>query len=346
MNGGGNSPFGERFHTARFDTGNGARQMRLDATSSAVSASSGRKTFDRSAVGSFKRVAVSAMDCAVAHWYLVPGLEFQRFRVRLGFRSLFWRGRLPNAAAAMALQRTPSPSSYLGFHFASRFLPSENLGNYLDVSSPWLFPLALLSSRPAVSATILSAEATRLRNLLSATKLRLEHGIQCEGRDLPLDDESYDTVTSLWFSGGIEHNARSVRNLWRVLKPGGTLLLSMPCTGAGAQSAAGNQPNEKSRPGDCRLYDAQMLERDIFQEIGQPKRYAIYGAQTSHAAHNATGDDFAASSETRGALEIGREWRCYANLHELPGAGVIVMKFTRSAHSSAAGLSALKAHTA
>ncbi len=344
MSAGGNSSFGERFGTARFDAGIAAPKMRFDATSDGVSASGGREVFDRSAVGSFKRVAVSAMDCAVAHWYMVPGLEFQRFRVRLGVKSLFWRARLPNAAAAMALQPTPSPSSYLGFHFASRFLPGENLGNYLDVSSPWLFPLALLSNRPAVSATILSAEAPRLRNLLSATKLRLEHGIRCEAGDLRLDDESYDTVTSLWCSAGVQHNARGVRNLWRVLKPGGTLLLSMPCLGTGAQAAAENRPGEKSPSGDRRdFYDARTLERDIFQVIGQPKRYAIYGAETSTAENDSSaGDNFDAPSATRGALAIGREWRCYANLHELPGTGVIVLKFTR--HSSGAGLSAFKAH--
>ena len=185
-----------------------------------------------------------------------------------------------------------------------------------------------------------------MRNLLSMTKLRLEHGFRCEAGDLRLDDESYDTVTSLWSSAGGEHNARGVRNLWRVLKPGGTLLLSMPCTANVAQSVAGKRPDENSAPGSLRRYhDAQRLERDIFQVIGQPQRYAIYGAQASIATNESAGDDFDAPSETRGALEIGREWRCYANLHELPGPGVIVMKFTRPAPSAAAGLSAHTTYT-
>ncbi len=335
---------GSRVRASRFHDAKGERKFKTTAGEAPIGDC--RAVFDPSSIGSFKSVAISAMDCAVAHWYMVPGLKFQRFRVRLGVKSLFWRGRLPPAALAMALHRTPSPCSYLGFHFASRFLPSNSLGDYLDVSSPWLFPLALLSSYAAASATILSVEAPRLRNLLSATKLRLECGVQCEAGDIRLDDESYDTVTSLWGPDGVEHGARAIRNLWRVLKPSGTLLLSVPCTGASAESEAGARHNA-SRESGRRIYDARMLERRIFQVIGQPKRYAIYGAQTSVSANGSTAsEDFDSPPGSGSSLAIGRDWRCYANLQELPGPGVIVMKFTRPAPAPDTSSPAFTAHLA
>lgn len=312
--------------------------MRLETTWGEAARRGGRKVFDRSLLSGFKRVAESAMDCAVAHWYMVPGLKFHRFRVSLGVKSLLGRKQLSPAALTMALHRTPRACSYLGFHFASRFLSGDSLGDYLDVSSPWLFPLAMLSSYHAVSATILSQEAPRLRNLLSAAKIPTEQDVRCEAGDIQLDDESYDTVTSLWSPEEAEHGARDIRNLWRVLRPGGTLLLSVPCTGAGADSEAENLNDEKSRQSERReIYDPRMLERDIFQVIGQPKRYAIYGAQRSASANEfSAGEDSDALPDSRDSLAIGRDWRCYANLQELVGPGVIVMKFTSPAHAACA----------
>src|SRR5580704_6832414 len=70
---------------------------------------------------SMKRVATSAIECAVAHWFMIPGLQFQRFRVRFEIRSLFRRKRLPAAVRSLVLDGTPDPASYLGFHFASQF---------------------------------------------------------------------------------------------------------------------------------------------------------------------------------------------------------------------------------
>jgi hypothetical protein len=69
--------------------------------------------------------------------------------------------------------------------------------------------------------------------------------------------------------------------------------------------------------------------------VGQPKRYAIYGPQTlPNGNQRAPGDAANSASGWRGSLAIGRDWRCFANLQELPGRGVIVMKFVRSQNNT------------
>src|ERR1700730_9853945 len=86
-------------------------------------------------------LAIGIIDNVLAHWYLLPGLPFQRYRLRLLISSLF-RRTTAGAAPALALYQTPNPTAYLEFEFARRALMSRrNLGAYLDVSSPWLFPL-------------------------------------------------------------------------------------------------------------------------------------------------------------------------------------------------------------
>jgi hypothetical protein len=288
--------------------------------------------------GNFKRVAMSAVDCALAHWYMVPGLAFQRARFRLGVQSLLGQGRLPAPVRALILQQTPAPAAYLGFHFAARFLSRDTLGNYLDISSPWLFPFTMLSRRGAASATLLGGAAAELRSLMQAARINPAGGLRCEAADTALAGESYDTITSLCDAGGgVKHDARAVRNLWRMLKPGGTLLLSVPCIKAGVKEGAA--------AGGARLYDARSLEREIFAVLGQPKRYAIYGAQTpARSSHDAAANH--AGPGWGGAAAIGRDWRCYARLQELPGEGVMVMKFARPEHHAKPGCAAFAARLA
>jgi SAM-dependent methyltransferase len=335
------------YDESRYDETSGDGQPRAAAQASAAARSEALREAAREAsnvpgrqppsAGNFKRVAMSAVDCALAHWYMVPGLAFQRARFRLGVQSLLGRGRLPAPVRALILQQTPAPAAYLGFHFAARFLSRDTLGNYLDVSSPWLFPFTLLSRRAAASATLLGGAAAELRSLMQAARINPAGGVRCEAADTALAGESYDTITSLCDAGGgVKHDARAVRNLWRMLKPGGTLLLSVPCIKAGAREGAA---------GGARLYDARALEREIFAVLGQPKRYAIYGAQTpARSSHDLPAHH--AGPGWSGAAAIGRDWRCYARLQELPGEGVMVMKFNRPEHLASATCAAFNARLA
>jgi hypothetical protein len=294
---------------------------RLGGSGSALKVPS-RHIGGSSSMRNLKRIAISAIDCALAHWYMVPGLRFQRFRLRFEIGSLFRKKRLPASVRSLVLDGTPDPASYLGFHFASQFLNGRTLGNYLDVSSPWLFPFALLSNLQAANVTLLAARATGLKSLTHGLKEQVQKQINCVTTNAPLEDECYDTITSLWNPNEKPgQHIRDVRSLKRILKPGGTLLLSVPCTSQLAEVTSINGEQ---------VYDANALEQYVFDVLGQPKRYVIYGAQARHCDNKAYcfENDYAAD-RWFGSSVVGRDWRCYSSLQELPAVGVIVMKFIR-----------------
>jgi hypothetical protein len=323
--------FGRRTSVTQLDNFVREAKLPIAGASDPTQAADRRSEYEASSSGNFRCLAMSAMQCAAAHFYLVPGLKFQRFRVILGVKSLFWRKRLHASTLTMALHRTPPLHAYLGFHFASRFLTNEALGDYLDVSSPWLFPVALLSQYEAASATLLSVEASRLQNLLGAAKARVAGAIRCESSDQRLDNAAYDTITSLWGGEDSRFGTSNIKELWRVLKPGGTLLLSAPCAGSHGEAIA-QSSDELDSADRVHPYDSRMLERRLFAVVGQPRRYAIYGAQPATPYRSTAAEE--ASAWHGDSLAIGRHWRCYANLQELPAIGVIVMKFVRPPNGS------------
>jgi hypothetical protein len=296
-----------------------------------------RKSCGSPARRALKRVASSVVDCALAHWYMVPGLQFQRFRVRFEIKRLFREKQLPISVRSLVLDRPPDPASYLGFHFASQFLGDKTLGNYLDVSSPWLFPFALVSNFRAANVTLLTEKAIGIRSLARGLRTHSEKEIRFVAKNVPLQDESYDTISSLWDAHeDSKRHVHDVRSLRRLLKPGGTLLLSVPCVRKIPEVTSANGPW---------IYDANALERYVFDVLGQPKRYAIYGAQTSRIGNEPVcGDPANASDRWAASLAIGRDWRCYSSLQELPGSGVIVMKFTRRESNSEKASIELRPH--
>ena len=305
-----------------------AQGRATDLDTVVVSSKGSHRPFAQPTSRDFQRVAFSALDCALAHWYMVPGLQFHRLRVRLEFNSLLRRSQWPVSARSLVLDRSIEPASYLGFHFAAKFLAGDKLGNYLDVSSPWLFPFTILSNYQAASATLLTVQARGLGSLLGAVRAGIKGEIRCFDNDVSLEDDSYDTITSLWDPNEEPGQfAREVRSLWRVLKPGGTLLLSVPCVKKAAKRPSADGPLP---------YDADALERHIFDVLGQPKRYAIYGEQTSSCENNRFPADGRNDAGWIGSSVIARDWRCYSGFQELPGPGVIVMKFSRPEHNSTA----------
>ncbi|TMR97235.1 class I SAM-dependent methyltransferase [Nonomuraea basaltis] len=68
----------------------------------------------------------------------------------------------------------------------------------------------------------------------SETAVELARGrglkaIHADARDLPLPDRSFDLVLALDVLEHIEEDTRAARELLRVLRPGGTALISVPC---------------------------------------------------------------------------------------------------------------------
>jgi SAM-dependent methyltransferase len=283
---------------------------------------------------SIKGLAVRTADCILAHWYLLPGLHFHRFRVRLGMASIWRIRRINHTALRWILHDSSRASSYLDFHFAWKALAGgEPIGHYLDVSSPWLFPLVLLSRCDISSAMLITNEANTLRDLLNMSAVARQARTFCEQSIAAAKDASYDTITSLAWLGHVKDDVALLRKLWRSLKPGGTLLISIPCASQSADLYAGLSAGNASAPRTFvrRLYDPVALRERIFAEIGQPRRFVLYGERAPSARNPrlASGTAAAARPARLGSLTVGRNWRSYSRMAELPGEGIIAMKFVK-----------------
>jgi|SRR5215469_1086010 len=281
-----------------------------------------------------------AVDCLLAHWYLLPGLQFQRFRVLLGMSIVLRRQRLAKSTLSKVLDQPPLAASYFGFDFAWKSLSARGtLGRYIDVSSPWLFPVALLSRCRASSATLVSSEADALRDLLGPAKaVATEH----PAAELFGEEESYDTITSLSWLERVPDDVKAVARLWRILRPGGALLLCLPCARNAVEQWKENTPAptgpRSRRKLSRRVYDARLLSGHIFEITGAPKRYAIYGERGSPsggACNRRIADSV--QSGWRASMIIGRDWCCYSSIRSLPGQGVIAMKFVKPEEGKTAG---------
>lgn len=275
-----------------------------------------------------KHLTVGTVSCFLAHWYLLPGLTFQRQRIRFGAASILNWGTSSRAALASFVIDPPEPSSYLDFDFARKALASlETLGRYLDVSSPTLFPTVVLSRHRAMEATLLSLKPDTLNAIVTAAQISLPGGVSTDSiLSASLESEAYDVVTSLTWLSTVKDDTSVIQTIWRALKPGGLLLLSVSCA-----SVAREESREEITITDHegsnfrRLCDSYSLRTRIFSLIGQPKRFTIYGEVTgSYKAHLLTDPN-----AWRAPLLLGKDWRCYSRIEELPGEGVIAMKFVK-----------------
>jgi len=108
------------------------------------------------------------MNCALAHWYLLPGLELQRYRLRLAFSLI----RTPEA---LRREFSMLPATlYLDSDFALKSLRAQpRIGSYLDISSPWLFPSYILTALKPERAVLLNTSSTT-RNLFKYLAKQME----------------------------------------------------------------------------------------------------------------------------------------------------------------------------
>ncbi len=276
-----------------------------------------------------KSLLADVWNCSVAHWYLMPGLEFHRFRVRLALSTIVSKKKELRNVIIQVLDQTIRPTAFFEFDFAWKAVASrEPLGTYLDYSSPWLFPAMLLAKRHCERPMVLDSDFLGIEAIERLAKNPPNEGRRAIGsriKDGAFTSELFDVVTSL---SSIDHVADDVgilKQLWGAVKPGGMLLLSLPCTGR----AVKGDPDRKTFPPFAqkfkermrRLYDEQMLQERVFAVVGRPRRYVVYGeSNPATDRHLATPGN---------VMAIARGWQTYSDLRDIPGEGLIAMKFLK-----------------
>ena len=284
-----------------------------------------------------KDLACDTINCALAHWYLLPGLELQRYRLRLAFSLI----RTPQAARREF--STLPATLYLDSDFALKSLRAQpRIGSYLDVSSPWVFPFYVLTVLKPDRAMLLNTSGTT-RNLFKHFAKRTErNGTEVRTKELGHLSglaESFDTITCLARLSPEEKERELLRQMWQALSPGGNLILSVACTGAESRTVRDiDEPDDRHNPPSASSpYDSELLKSHVLDVMGEPRGYAIYSEESVVRRINpaSTASASPGSSSWRESVSVGRYWRRCSSISQVRGRGILAMKFIKSTSQSA-----------
>jgi hypothetical protein len=281
-------------------------------------------------------LARDTINCALAHWYLLPGLELQRYRLRLAFSLIRTHESLRREFSALPA------TLYLDSDFALKCLPVQpQLGSYLDVSSPWVFPSYVLRTFQPDRAMLLNSSGTT-RNFFRYLEQRSErNGTVLETKELGRLSglsESFDTITCLRHLAPEDKKRELLKQMWQALNPGGTLILSVACTGVDCRADTDIDVSADSTVARASFYDSLLLKSCVFDILGEPRSYAIYGDDAVAGRINlaSNGSTRSSSSPWHESVVVGRYWRRCSSISQVHGRGILAMKFVKSTNLSVA----------
>lgn len=279
----------------------------------------------------------------LAHFYRTPGLFFHRHVFTIGLRLLFKRKLKIDSIYKLMFSPLDSVR-YFEFHFFwQSFLCNTHIGDYLDVSSPRLFPVVLMDKFPQLSAVLVNPDPKDLaltRELIEACNFNNRCKLyNCCVDDLNFEIESFDTITCI---SVIEHipqegDLQAVKKMWSLLRRGGRLLLSVPCAKEAFEEFINFneygllEPDKDGFVFGQLFYDEQLLEDHIFKITGKPIRYSVYG-EKKFGLFIKNRDDRMTNSNYpfwREPYMMGVEYAYFSSIAALPGWGLVTMEFIK-----------------
>jgi len=292
-------------------------------------------------------LALAGLLLVPPYWLLawlrgVPGLQVRWNCVRLGVRLLLRRQGPIDLKTILILILYPLDSTrHFELDFAWRALANEPIGKYLDISSPRIFFTLLLLQQKAMKAELINpdkADLAETRKMLQAAGLLERCGLHdCLVADAPLNPASFDVITCISVVEHIPEDRQAIQKLWELLKPGGRLLLTVPCAAQTSEQYIDRDEFHVLEPGKDgyvfmqRFYDARLLQERIFSITGPPRRQAIYGERAPglflRMATRKRTDRY--YPFWREPYMTSLEYTEFDSLEALPGEGAVAMEFIK-----------------
>jgi len=267
-----------------------------------------------------------------------PGVGFRWTCLRMALRGVVG---LP-ISRILALLAAPLDSvRYFEFDFVRRCLAEIEVEEYLDVSSPRLLPLALTRRYRRLRAVLVNPDGSDLEQTeemvhglgLSRRCATLDHRIEQSG----LADGTFDLITSVSVVEHVPADREALAAMWRLLGPGGRLILTVPVAAAPAEEWADFDRfglGERGPDGLYfwqRFYSPEDLETRLFSVVGRPARLEIYGEKWPGCYDR---NVLAKMRDPyypvwREPWMMAREWKRFDQLRDLPGVGVAGMVFLK-----------------
>jgi SAM-dependent methyltransferase len=280
----------------------------------------------------------------VAYSYRTPGLRFRVDCTFVGLRLLFGRKGFVSAADIRRLLFLPMDSTrYFEFAFIWDAVSKLSPVRYLDVSSPHAFPIVLMLQKPSLLGELVNPDVSDLASTANFVKA-LDLQDRCNLRACLIDAApfragSFDVITSISVVEHIRQDTEAIQKMWDFLKPGGRLFLTLPCASEASERYNNRNeyglvtPDEEGNFFFYRLYDEKSLEQRIFSVTGQPRRQVIYGEKSAGTLLRNLDQKMADPLYPywREPYMMGRDFRYFECLGDLPGDGVIGLEFEKGA---------------
>ena len=269
-----------------------------------------------------------------------PGMRFHLKAVDVAFRLLLRHGRsMLWPAGRLALYPLDS-TRYFEFGWVwSRLMRLGPVRRYLDVSSPRFLPLCYARRAGVGHAWLLNPDAADLavtRQWAAALPLsgRCDF-IASSIESADLGGRCFDVITSISVFEHLVDDRKALTEVRRLLDPGGTLLLTLPCAASGYDQYRDYDEYNLSRPDADgryffqRFYDAASLRERVFSVLGEPRLMTVYGErEPGYFGRNA-------QQKMRGLpypfwrepYMMGRQFQIYPSIDALPGEGIVALEF-------------------
>jgi SAM-dependent methyltransferase len=148
---------------------------------------------------------------------------------------------------------------------------------------------------------------------------------------------SFDLVTSVSVVEHIVDDTAAVAAIWHMLRPGGRLLMTVPCAHTATDEYTDIDEYRLICRGEDgfvfwqRYYDEDSLERRIWSVTGRPASMRIYGEASAglydkNVRQKRLDPDY---PYWREPLMMGVEYKYFENFDELVGMGVVAMEFVK-----------------
>lgn len=270
-----------------------------------------------------------------------PGIGLHLRIAATGARLLL-RGRLAFRRCVGFMLFPMDSTRYFEFAEVWQSATASGFTRHLDVSSPRWLPLLLLEATPGATSDLINpdpADLAETRALAEAmglgARVRFFGGLI---QQAPYEPASFDLITCVSVLEHIPEDEAAVRTMWSLLRPGGRLLLTLPCMSAASeQFISHNQYGVLAAGADGytfwqRYYDGGRLADCVYAVTGPAVRVAVYGEQRRGLFYrNATMKRLLGLRYPgwREPYMMAAEYRRFGSIEELPGEGVVMLEFVK-----------------
>lgn len=275
----------------------------------------------------------------MAYVVRTPGLTFRLLCALKGMRLLL--RELDYVRAYWLLVAPLDSVRYFEFDFMWNAVKRTRVLTYLDVSSPRMLPLMITDREKSLVADLINPDK---KDLPATNSLARSLGVidRCRFHsslieDAPLQPESFDLITSMSVIEHIPDDKGAIQKMWDLLKPGGVLLISIPCAANASEEYTNLNDYELIDTDERgfvfwqRYYDEALIQQRIYSITGQPRSVRIY-AEKEAGSYNRNVTQKRSDPYYpywREPLMMGMQYEFRDRLADLPGMGVIAMEFVK-----------------